>query len=313
MTTKMMSCTALVVVVFSNLVFLPVYSNAAQGGAGTFESPAWVDFTFSNGERYQSVRGQTTSNQVTPNAAGFVTVSLSKQIEFYFDTIWQGGAAPVLVDKNFNGSRTELFQSSLVVNTPAGLINVMDRLVYTHGAVLAFLRPNGVSDEFKWQYKGIESTKMNNPAGTDGSLTVSAYIDHRYELAPGIPDVPRESVDFAFNYNLNNNGSWDYDYRRDVLEVGASGGLGLHNTHLFENGDFVQMPGFLGTGIMHGNGIKDVVTDYNARGLGIDWIYEATDAWDFLNGIASHPSLFAYGFNSWTREYIFKDFIYLEA
>lgn len=287
----------LTMTVFSNLAILPVFTDAAEnwGGTGTYANPAWYTFTSPNGETYQSARGQTVNNQITPGPLGITTVGDSKQIELYFSRRWEGN---VLVDKDIGGSETLLFQSSLVLNTNNGPVRVFDRLNYKSGSVKIFPGGFGVNDEFKWVFGGIESSALVAANMNSGSLTILAFKDHELKPGPGVTTEPLERVDFLFSFDLANNGTWDYDYGRDI-----SGS----NTHLFENGDFVNMPGFLGTNVVYGNGLGSIVTDYNINSLGIDWIYGVTNAWDFLNGVASHPSQFAYFFVEWTQNYIFKD------
>jgi hypothetical protein len=296
-TDEVMGKITLLDAVLFGFILLPGLSQAAEswGGAGTFAAPAWYLYTNPNGETYYTERGQTISSQQTPTPLGTTFVGDAKQVKISVDTIWEG---TVLVNKNFRGSKTTLFQSAIVANSPNGPRTVVDRLKYESGTLKNFPGGFGVSDAAKWVNRGIESTALVAVDQTHGSLNTSAFVDNANPLPPpGIIDVPVEVVLFIFNFNLAGNGSWDYDYHREDLG---------NNTHLFENGSFVNMPGLGGTRINFGMGLWHTVTDYFKNGIGVDWIYEQLDAYDFVNGCLGHPSQYSYFFQQWTTNYIFE-------
>ena len=173
---------------------------------------------------------------------------------------------------------------------------ILSRINWKYGYLKSWNGGFGVSDVSRWIYGGINSTANFASNGNSGGLTLAAWIDNDLQIQS---TVPKQRVDFTFNYDLTDDGTWNYDYGCDDTTNPVT-----EHTHEFDDGNFAAgSSGYSKTSMNGGDGIgsPDALPD-----LGVGWIYYVYDAYDFVYQLPSHPSQYNYGFAVWDSEYILR-------
>ncbi len=264
-------------------------------GDGTYGKTAWYQYIDpATGDGFYIERGQT----VTSNQTQAVNSSSSQMIEKVCDLKVVGNQTQ---EKRWRGTKVELFQSSATVNTQNGRVRILDRINYEYAYIKSFPNANG-SDAFRWVTGKIESTAQKAADSLSGSLTLHAYREGEEQVPADQLSSMRGNVEFDFSYDFtvyNGIGTWSYDYtdwvRWAQFPIYPS-------ANQSQTGDWDMYS--IGTSVHDGFFVPGIGP--SVSGLGIDWLYSVTDAWDFVAGLASHPSQYSYGFPSMSRSYIFE-------
>jgi len=265
-------------------------------GDGTFNSPFESEFTDpATGTILFTRRWQSISDG-PPIVVGDTTIHAYniRQKEFsYLITSPQG----IPIQTTFKGEWNEHTSSSRTKTDALGFVDtVRDYLESDLATVKSFSNMLGglrIDDDYKWVHNYVNSNMDVNPTWTIGHVTANAFIDD----ASTVDDVKKESCFYDFNFDRNSGpggGSWDMCWQCESPFDDFCG---------MQSGDWINMPGFLGTTIYQKSVASGPLTNR------LSWVFSETmdDAYQFRTAASDHPApIPAVAVTPWTQERLLR-------
>ncbi len=254
--------------------------DAVGDGTGTFNDPFTSEYTDPMTgvvlvvNRWQSV---TNDPPVVVGDTTYISYNI-RQRDFSY-IVKEPNGVPIFV--NFGGEWNEYTSSSRTkTNANGNQDRIRDYLKCDCSTVASFpvhIQPGNVrrNDRYKWVHNYVESAVDINPSEIAGHLAADAFVDDGTTFDGGKKDFA--SYDFVWDRNAGVGGSWSLGWEC----VGP-----VDDFCGFQSGDWIMMPGFLGTHIYQKSEAAGALTNRLAWAFDVGSSYAS----DFNLAARDHPS-----------------------